>query len=40
MQRDVRSAQVKVVLPFLLKARPVDAPAATRWTGSATGTAP
>jgi len=26
MQRDVRSAQVKVVLPFLLKARPLDAP--------------
>ena len=24
MQRDVRSAQVKVVLPFLLKARPLD----------------
>ena len=26
MQRDVRSAQVKVVLPFLLQARPLDAP--------------
>lgn len=25
MQRDVRSAQVRVVLPFLLKARPIDA---------------
>jgi penicillin amidase len=25
MQRDLRSAQVKVVLPFLLKARPLDA---------------
>jgi len=26
MQRDVQSAQVKAVLPFLLKARPLDAP--------------
>ena len=26
MQRDVQSAQVKVVLPFLLQARPLDAP--------------
>jgi penicillin amidase len=26
MQRDVQSAQVKVVLPFLLKARPLDTP--------------
>jgi penicillin amidase len=46
MQRDVRSAQVKAVLPFLLKARPID-PASREamdrlrvWDGTLAGESP
>jgi len=46
MQRDVRSAQVKAVLPFLLKARPID-PASREamdrlrgWDGTLAGDSP
>ena len=44
MQRDVQSAQVKVVLPFLLKARPLDTPGRDAmdvlrdWDGTLDGT--
>ena len=46
MQRDVQSAQVKVVLPFLLKARPLDAPGRDamdrlrEWDGTLDGESP
>jgi penicillin G amidase len=46
MQRDVRSAQVRVVLPFLLKARPVDAASRDamdrlqEWDGTLNGESP
>jgi penicillin G amidase len=46
MQRDVQSAQVKVVLPFLLKARPVDTPGREAidflngWEGTLDGASP
>jgi penicillin amidase len=46
MQRDVRSAQVKVVLPFLLKARPLDTPVRDAmdflrgWDGTLDGDSP
>jgi penicillin amidase len=46
MQRDVQSAQVKVVLPFLLKARPLDTPGRDamdflrEWDGTLDGASP
>ena len=46
MQRDVQSAQVKVVLPFLLKARPLDTPGRDAmdflrdWDGTLDGESP
>ena len=46
MQRDLRSAQVKVVLPFLLKARPLDTPGRDamdflrEWDGTLDGESP
>ena len=46
MQRDVQSAQVKVVLPFLLKARPLDTPGRDamdflrEWDGTLDGESP
>ena len=46
MQRDVRSAQVNVVLPFLLKARPLDTPVRDAmdflrgWDGTLDGDSP
>ena len=46
MQRDVRSAQVEVVLPFLLKARPLDTPVRDAmdflrgWDGTLDGDSP
>jgi penicillin amidase len=46
MQRDVRSAQVRIVLPFLLRARPVDPPSRDAmeqlrdWDGTLDGESP
>ncbi len=46
MQRDVRSAQVKAVLPFLLRARPIDPPGRDamarlrEWDGTLDGASP